>query len=259
VLAVGDAAFQKKCLGRMEELSGTGRTVLFVSHSMPSVLRLCPRVILLDGGHVTVDGNASHVIRTYLDTGARSAAERTWPSPEVAPGDDRIRMRGIRVLDESGEPAIEHDIRRPVIVEVEYWNLSNDPDFRPHADLHFYGEQGVCLFVTHEATSPSWWTHPRQPGVIRARCRIPGNFLAEGGVFVHAAVTTWNPNEIHSWVQDAVSFQVMDPSGGDGVRGAYVGDYDGVVRPMLDWEVSEIPGIPRAAGQDGGNPVRGEP
>ena len=51
VLAVGDAEFQKKCLGRMEELSGTGRTVLFVSHSMPSVLRLCPRVMLLDGGH----------------------------------------------------------------------------------------------------------------------------------------------------------------------------------------------------------------
>src|SRR5213080_5364929 len=66
VLAVGDAAFQKKCLGRMEQLSGTGRTVAFVSHSMPSVLRLCPRVILLDAGHLTADGGGSHVVEEYI-------------------------------------------------------------------------------------------------------------------------------------------------------------------------------------------------
>jgi lipopolysaccharide transport system ATP-binding protein len=153
-------------------------------------------------------------------------------------------MRSVRVLDESGRSAIEQDIRRSVTVEVEYENLSNDPGFRPHADLHFYGEQGVCLFVTHEATSPAWWGRPRRPGVIRARCRIPGNFFAEGGVFVHVAVTTWNPNVTHAWVPDAVSFQVLDPSEGDGVRASYVGDYDGVVRPMLDWEVSEVPNAP---------------
>ena len=81
VLAVGDAAFQKKCLGKMEELSGTGRTVLFVSHSMPSVLRLCPRVILLDGGHVTADGNGSQRRRGVH--GSRRRGSRTeWPDPD---------------------------------------------------------------------------------------------------------------------------------------------------------------------------------
>src|SRR3954463_3766655 len=69
VLAVGDAAFQKKCLGRMEELGGSGRTVLFVSHSMPSVIRLCPRVILLDGGSLTADGTAPIVIDEYMGRG----------------------------------------------------------------------------------------------------------------------------------------------------------------------------------------------
>ena len=81
VLAVGDAEFQKKCLGRMEELGGTGRTVLFVSHSMPSVLRLCPRVILLDGGHLTADGTGSAVVEEYMGRGG-GAAERAWPSPD---------------------------------------------------------------------------------------------------------------------------------------------------------------------------------
>jgi lipopolysaccharide transport system ATP-binding protein len=135
---------------------------------------------------------------------------------------------------------MEHDIRKPVTIEVEYWNLSDDPSFRPHADLHFYGEQGVCLFVSHEATDPAWWEYPRQPGLIRARCLIPGNFLAEGVMFVHAAVTTWNPTTTHAWVEDAVSFHVLDSSEGDGVRGRYVGDYDGVLRPMLEWETNQL-------------------
>nr|MBA3737255.1 ABC transporter ATP-binding protein [Actinomycetota bacterium] len=94
VLAVGDAAFQKKCLGRMEELSGTGRTVLFVSHSMPSVLRLCPRVILLDGGHVTADGNSSAVVEEYMGRGS-GGAEREWPDRAAAPGDDRVRLASV--------------------------------------------------------------------------------------------------------------------------------------------------------------------
>jgi lipopolysaccharide transport system ATP-binding protein len=72
VLAVGDAEFQRKCLGRMEELSGAGRTVLFVSHSMPSVLRLCPRVVLLGGGQVTADGPAEQVVPAYIGSGGSS-------------------------------------------------------------------------------------------------------------------------------------------------------------------------------------------
>ena len=114
VLAVGDAEFQKKCLGRMEELSGTGRTVLFVSHSMPSVLRLCPRVILLDGGHLTADGTGSHVVEEYMGRGG-GAAEREWPDAddgsrrragpaEVRPGRERERQARAEV-----------DIREPVV------------------------------------------------------------------------------------------------------------------------------------------------
>jgi lipopolysaccharide transport system ATP-binding protein len=252
VLAVGDAEFQKKCLGKMEDLSGTGRTVLFVSHSMPSVLRLCPRVILLDGGHLTADGSGSQVVRSYLDTGTGSSAARSWASPEAAPGDDRIRLKAIRVLTESGSPAIEHDIRRPLSIEVEYWNLSTDPTFRPHADLHFYGDQGVCLFVTHDATNQEWSKSPRRPGLVRARCRVPGNLLAEGGIFVHASVSSWNPNETHVWVPDAASFQVVDMGEGDSVRGDFAGEYDGVMRPMLDWDVAEVPGrLPAVDGRTG--------
>jgi lipopolysaccharide transport system ATP-binding protein len=247
VLAVGDAEFQKKCLGRMEDLSGAGRTVLFVSHSMPSVLRLCPRVILLDDGHLTADGSGSHVVGTYLDTGAGSSAERIWQSPDGAPGDDRIRLKSVRVLDTSGHAAYEHDIRRPVGIEIEYWNLSDDPDFRPLSSLHFYGEDGTCLFVTHDATNNWWWTHPRRQGLVRSRCRVPGNFLAEGRILLHVAVNSLGPDELHLRVPDVASFIVVDPSQGDGVRGEYTGEYGGVVRPMLEWHVVELPKRPETA------------
>ena len=123
VLAVGDAEFQKKCLGRMEELGGTGRTVLFVSHSMPSVLRLCPRVILLDGGNVEADGPAAESVEAYFSSGAAAGAERRWSCPEEAPGDEVVRLKSVRVVSEGGETTAEIDIRRPVGIEVEHWNV----------------------------------------------------------------------------------------------------------------------------------------
>ena len=238
VLAVGDAAFQKKCLGRMEELSGTGRTVLFVSHSMPSVLRLCPRVILLDGGHLAADGNGSHVVEEYMGRGG-GAAEREWLEADTAPGDERVRLKAVRVVNERGEPVPELDIREPVVVEVEYWNLSGEPGFRPFANLHFFDAEGTYLFITSDSNSMEWRRRPRRRGLVRSRCRIPGNFFAEGGVFVTAAVSSLEPTVVHAIENDAVAFHVFDASEGDGVRGEWVGDLPGVVRPMFEWDVTE--------------------
>jgi lipopolysaccharide transport system ATP-binding protein len=240
VLAVGDAKFQKKCLGRMEELSGAGRTVLFVSHSMPSVLRLCPRVILLDGGYLTADGSGSHIVEEYMGRGG-GAAERTWPDIHSAPGDDRVRLRSIRVLNQQGGAAPEIDIREPVFVEIEYWNMTDDSEFRPFANAHFFNAEGTQLFVSSDANNTTWRCQPRMKGLVRARCRIPGNFLAEGGVFVTAAVSSQEPTEVHAMEYDAVAFHVTDPSAGDGVRGEWAGDVPGVLRPMLEWTVSEHP------------------
>ncbi len=242
VLAVGDAEFQKKCLGRMEEIGRTGRTVLFVSHSMPSILRLCERVILLDKGGVVADGNAQTVLRRYLDSGLGSPAEREWDAPVAAPGDDVARLKSVRVRNDVGVVTEEVDIRRPTTVEVEYWHLTGDAS-RPTVTLHFSNEDGVVLFVSSDFNDRQWAATARRPGVVRARCEVPGNFLAEGRVLVTAALTTVVPPRMHAIERDAVSFHVVDRSEGDGVRGAYASEWPGVVRPMLDWnvEVAEAP------------------
>jgi lipopolysaccharide transport system ATP-binding protein len=238
VLAVGDAEFQRRSLGRMEELGGRGRTVLFVSHSMPSVLRLCPRVLLLDGGHLTADGPGPIVVEEYLGRGS-NAALRVWETPELAPGDERVRLKAVRVVNSRGATTVDFDIREPIFVEVEFWNLSDEEDFRPFANVHFFNGEGTCLFASADSNNVEWRNRPRRRAVVTSRCRIPGNFLAEGGVFVHAAVSSLNPTIVHVLEYDAVMFHVTDNSTGDGARGEYTGDFPGVVRPLLDWDVAE--------------------
>jgi lipopolysaccharide transport system ATP-binding protein len=102
VLAVGDAEFQRRCLGRMEEIGGTGRTVLFVSHNMQAVAQLCDRVILLERGGVVVDGPSTDVVAQYLQMGHGTSSEQAWPDLASAPGDDLVRLRRVRVIDEDG-------------------------------------------------------------------------------------------------------------------------------------------------------------
>ena len=238
VLAVGDAEFQKKCLGKMSEIGQGGRTIMFVSHSMPSILRLCDRAILLDHGRTVIDGPTHEVVRRYLESDIGRTGERRWDDPAVAPGDDVARLKRIRILPVGGGPAEEIDIQREIDVEVEYW--STTPGIlRPSVNLHFYNDEGVCLFVTNDWNDRIAWQRPRRPGVIRSTCRIPGNFLAEGRVIVTAAVSTYNPTQIHAIEQDAVAFQVIDRAGEEGVRGVWAGDWPGVVRPMFEWRVDE--------------------
>jgi lipopolysaccharide transport system ATP-binding protein len=240
VLAVGDIQFQRKCLGRMEELGGAGRTVIFVSHSMASVLRLCPRIILLDGGSVAADGPAAHIADEYLGRGF-DAASREWLSPETAPGDDRVRLKAVRIVNQRGETPTDVDIREPVTIEVDYWNLSDDHEFRPYVNVHLFNAEGTCLFVSADWNNLLWRTQRRSKGLVRTRCRVPGNLFAEGSILVNVAVSSLSPTVVHARENDAVAFHVIDQSQGDGARGEWVGDFPGVVRPLLDWEVDEVP------------------
>ena len=202
---------------------------------MPLIQRLCSRVLLLDKGRLIADDDPHAVLKQYMANGAYSLAERVWDDPETAPGDDVARLHLVRVLNEEGAPAESFDVRRPVSVEVAYWQLREDA--RPAVSLQFFNENGLCLFSSNDFNDRGWWASPRRRGRVRATCRVPGNFLAEGQVFVLAAICSYTPGQIHVAVPDAVSFYVVDRSDGDGVRGPYVGPWPGVVRPWLDWTI----------------------
>ena len=233
VLAVGDVAFQKKCLRKMREVGETGRTVLFVSHDMQSIARLCSRAIWLKDGRVAKDGAASDVISDYLHEQSQTGAEKVWEILANSPGNEFVRLRRVRVCDSTGKTASSIDIRRPVAVELTYDVLRDGKVLVPN--VHFYNEQGVCIFVSHDWQS-RWRTEPRMTGTYVSRMNVPGNFLAEGTIFVTAAVSTYLPFEVHLQERDAVAFSVIDSLDGDSMRGDYAGVLPGIVRPEMDWE-----------------------
>jgi lipopolysaccharide transport system ATP-binding protein len=232
VLAVGDISFQKKCLGKMRDIGESGRTVIFVSHDMQSVTRLCSRAIWLKNGELKRDGEATQIVGEYLHEQSQTGSERAWTEAE-APGNEVTRLRRLRVRDEAGTTTASADIRKPVGVEMTYDVLEAGKILVPN--LHFYNEQGACIFVSHDWNG-GWRTRPRPVGTYTSTVWIPGNFLAEGTVFVTAAVSTYTPFIVHFVERDAVTFNVIDSLEGDSARGDYAGLLPGIVRPSLEWE-----------------------
>jgi lipopolysaccharide transport system ATP-binding protein len=238
VLAVGDAAFQKKCLNKMQDVGQQGRTVLFVSHNMPAITRLCPRTILLDGGRVLEDGPSYQVVGTYLSTGLGTTADREWPELQRSPGDSVVRLRAVRVRTQDGQVAEAADIREPVGLEMVFDVLRPGYILMPYYDL--FNQEGVKVFAAVDQ-DPDWRGRPRPAGRYVSTAWIPGNLLAEGMLFVAAAMRTSERKFRRFHEREAVAFQVIDTLEGDSARGDFAGRLSGAVRPLLEWRTQYTP------------------
>ncbi len=239
VLAVGDAEFQQRCLGRMETFSGTGRTVLFVSHNMQTVNQLCSRAIWLDGGTIVDEGDPSRVVTHYLhSTPYASGAHISWPDDESAPGDDLARLLSVRVVDDSGNSVETTDVREPVGIEIRYRVLRTGPPV--FAKIRVVEPRGSAAFNALDTARHA--DESSEPGVFTSTAWIPANLLAEGMTKVDVAVCTLNAPKLHQRAQryDAVSFTVFDPGDGDSAQGRFTGQLSGAVRPLLEWTVDRI-------------------
>ena len=238
VLAVGDTSFQKKCLNKMEDVGQHGRTVLFVSHNMPAVTRLCERTILLDNGRVLADGPAHQIVSTYLNSGLGTTAEREWPDEAAAPGGEVCRLRAVRARTEDGRISDAMDIRRPVCIEMEYDVLEDEHVVMP--SYMAMNEEGVIVFSAIDQDR-TWRQRVRPSGRYVSTSWIPGNFLAEGTLFISAYLATLNPFCKQAQAKDAVAFQVIDSLDGDSARADWGGQVWGVVRPALEWRTQYFP------------------
>lgn len=239
VLAVGDAAFQQKCLDKMHSIRQRGHTIFFVSHNMPAVTRLCKRVILLEGGRVKADGEPHSVVNQYITSSRKTGASREWVDGTNAPGDSVVRLRGVRVCNERGETTAAVDVRRPLRIEVTYDVLDAGHVLLPTLEL--YNEDGTEVFSTHD-TGEVWRRRERPVGRYTSSVAVPGNLLAEGSLSAHVSIMSHYPTTIlHAREANAVAFQVIDSQEGDTARGDYIGPMPGVVRPLLQWETrSEV-------------------
>jgi lipopolysaccharide transport system ATP-binding protein len=230
VLAVGDAAFQRKCVKKMEDVGTRGSTVLFVSHNMNAITRLCPRAILLLDGKAVRDGPAVDVVNDYLRSGLGVAASREWAGSN-RPGDGVVCLNAVRVCSEEKlRPAV--DIRKPVYIELDYDVLEAGRALVP--SLHFMNEEGIFAFMLNDL-DPQWRGQPRPVGRYVSRACLPGNLLAEGILLVSAAIVEHDPVVVHVHEREAVAFQVIDSLDGDSARGDFAGPMPGVVRPLVPW------------------------
>jgi lipopolysaccharide transport system ATP-binding protein len=239
VLAVGDAEFQKRCLDKMQHVGQAGRTVLFVSHNMPAITRLCQRTILLDEGRLIEDDSAPEVVAKYLQSGYGLSASREWNDIETAPGNDTVRLRAVRIRQRSARITESLDIRDPVGIEMEYVVLKPGYSLLPHFTL--YNESGVCVFVGIDQDQ-DWRGKPRPVGHYVSTGWIPGNLLAEGTMFVSPVMRTVEPDLFHFHAENAVAFQVIESSE-NVARGGYTRAIPGIIRPLLKWKTEYEPSV----------------
>jgi len=227
VLAVGDAQFQKKCLGKMGEVARGGRTVLFVSHNMVAVRNLCAKAIWLDRGHVVQKGDADFVVSQYLSQAGPAHSQHVWRDPESAPGTDAVKIRLARAYPAGALPEIT--VQTPIVLEFEYWNLIAGQKL--NLSLMIWNEEGVAVFNTFPVDEKTWQGRPFPIGLFCSRCEIPGNLLNSGMHRVQLYVVRDQASVLFI-ADDIVAFEVID------VRDESItwhGRWLGAVRPKISW------------------------
>ena len=236
VLAVGDQAFQEKCLKKMENVGQNGRTVFFVSHTMSAVTRLCDRVIMLNGGRLVDDGPANEVVARYMHEGSGTSSERRWDDVNTAPGGQITRLRAVRIKNAQGDTTGAIDVSEAVGFEMTFDVMEDGFVLLPHFQL--VNEQGVVAFITLDV-DPAWRRKKRPRGTYTSTVWVPANTLSEGNFFLIAQMRAMEPQNYEEFSEsEVVSFNVADrmAPGILTARGDWVRDLPGVVRPLLEWE-----------------------
>jgi lipopolysaccharide transport system ATP-binding protein len=226
VLAVGDASFQKKCLGKMGDVAKQGRTIVFVSHNMTALRRMCTRAIWLEGGRALDSGDPGNVIDHYLQKNTGTMLETVWPDAGRAPGDEPVRLRSVRVIPETNLITVH----TPIKIDFTYWNC--EPDMTINLSIHVYNLEEVCVFVSTSDIAK------RPKGLIRQTMEIPGNFLNAGAYYINVYIVKDTTVAIVNQ-NNAVSFEVNE---GEPI-GNWYGKMPGAVRPKLKWKGEVIKAV----------------
>ena len=235
VLAVGDADFQKKCLNKMDDVGKSGRTVLFVSHNLQAVARLCPRSILLEHGQIIDDGPSHKIISNYLNSEMGTSAARVWNDLNTAPGGDVARLRAVRIVSKDEKIAEYVEINQPFRIEMEYDVIKDGYVLLPN--FHIYNEHSVKVFAVVDV-DPVWRKKKRPKGRYISAVEVPGNIMAEGLFSVRAVLITLNPIIVQFSESYVVAFNIVDNQNGNTARGDYVGRLLGAMRPLLNWHTT---------------------
>jgi len=231
VLAVGDAAFQKKCLGKMGDVAREGRTVLFVSHNMGAVNRLCASGFWIDAGRLRTRGKTEEVVAKYLSKGASLEGQLFWEGGTANLGVEDLKIRSVHIRNERGQITSRFDVRKPFWVEICYTLIRPLPFCR--VGLLVTTVQGITVFEAYDADDEQY-SGPREPGHYVSKGMIPGDLLNSNRYILSVNAGIPGIRNL-AFLEGVLAFDIEDA----GAVGSHMHDRrDGIIRPRLCWEVS---------------------
>lgn len=239
VLSVGDQAFQRKCAERMKELTGAGRTVLFVSHSMAAVKSMCDKALFIERGQAksfaSVDEAASQYIRSLEGDGSNNWGKASFDPSEsdvIAHSDhqDKIRCHHAKIVNSDGVTTSSLSIDCPFYIELTYEVLQT-LDCTTVPNFHFYDEFGGRVFISFPED-----TCPKEQGIYTTRCEIPAYMFNTGRFALMIAISSYSfEHPLHFAYESALRFSISEYDFVDPRRHGWRGDLPGVSRPRLNW------------------------
>lgn len=239
VLAVGDMEFQKKCLGRINEVANDGRTILFVSHSLPMVASLCSSCILLDSGRVVAQGNTSDVIMKYQTGTDVNPSSINFMGSKSPPGDMYISLRKAWIENSAGEQAFSFSINESIRIGISF-TICKSLLKPPQPNIHVKDSSGSYVFVS--TLNQSEIKIGVDPGDYTVYCLIPANLLNDGMFSIGVALNHFQDGLTTAFfVQDGLSFNVVDRIDQNDLRNelGWSGRIPGSIRPQLEWTRAE--------------------
>lgn len=233
VLAVGDAEFQRKCMGKMSDVAQQGRTVLFVSHNMSAILRLTEETMVLEKGQLVMRAPTQQAVDYYLSSGFSRQGERIWKDEDVPVDSAPFKPVALRIRDARGKKVDTIRSTEPFSVEFEY--SLNDSITGLRIGLYFLSTRGEHIFTSFDTDDPQRFEQQstRKKGKYISRCTVPANTFNEGRVVLGVNASSYR---IKRYFQDeqALVFSV-DATGAPGTQWSEV--RMGPLRPALNWEI----------------------
>jgi lipopolysaccharide transport system ATP-binding protein len=227
VLAVGDADFQKKSLGKMKEVAANDRTILFVSHNLTAVSNLCNKTLHLEKGKVKQFGETGEVINNYMANMQKNVYEHNYLNFDQAPGNQLVRLKSCALTPKLFENQAFMDVRNSILLEIEFWN--NVANQNLNISLHVYASTGECIFnISTPAINCDL-------GVIKASTEIPSNFMNDGSYIISFMIVKDKSIVLHNF-EEIFNFEIADYR----VDTSWYGKWPGYVRPNFDFSLTQI-------------------
>ena len=227
VLAVGDASFQKKCLGKMKDVAHHGRTILFVSHNIAAVKALCSKAIFLKDGTIVSSGDTGDVVEDYFTSVSLGAGTNDRRGAGPMPGNESIRLWYVRITPP--EDSAEITIDTGVQIEIGFENFLENINLG--CTVYLSNREGVLIFESGHRISSD---HDSRCGFYQLTGKIPGHLLNAGH---YSMDVLFGKDQRYALlrVDGVVSFEVVNTATG---RGSNMSVAAGVIRPLLPWSHS---------------------